>query len=181
MCNYYGKTKMVSSGLARLLKTHFFERKANFPVKKSFWPNPPPIIECDKPQGTVYNSSEASVTITFGNLRSFLQDLRGCWKHSFLKGKFSSEKSFWPVFHRVFEFEKPQGTISISPKASLTVTDEKLRSFLQELKGCWKHIFLKKKANFPVRKRFCRIFSVYIEHNKCQHTFFFGQQGLFDN
>ena len=95
--HYYVSYNINSLGPRRLLKTHFFERKANFPVKKSFWPNPPPIIECDKPQGTVYISSEASVTISLEKLRSFLQDLRGCWKHNFLKKK----KEILPVKKKI--------------------------------------------------------------------------------
>ena len=112
-------------------------------MKKSFWPILTPIIECPKPQGTVYNSSEASVTITLGNLRSFLQDLRGSWKHDFLKKKrnYSSE-----VFSRLLAFDKPQGTVFISPEASLAITDKKLRSFLQDIRGCWKNNFWKYKT-----------------------------------
>ena len=94
--HYYVCYKINSLGPRRLLKTHFFERNANFPVKKSFWPNRPPIIESDKPQGTVNISSEARVTITLEKLRSFLLDLRGCWRHNFLKkkGNSSSEEKF---------------------------------------------------------------------------------------
>ena len=98
--HYYVSYKINTLGPRRLLKTQYFERKANFPVKKSFWPNLPPIIECDKPQGTVYISSEASVTITLGNLRSFLQDLRVCWKQNFLKKKLPLQwgKIYGPLF-----------------------------------------------------------------------------------
>ena len=163
--HYYVSYNINSLGPRRLLKTHFFERKANFPVKKSFWPNPPPIIECDKPQGTVYISSEASVTISLEKLRSFLQDLRGCWKHNFLKkkkGNPSSEEKNWAVFSRIFEFDKPQGTVFKGTKFSLTITVEVIASFLQDLRGCWKHNFLKKNSKIPVRKSFWPVFLSYV-------------------
>ena len=40
--------------------------------------------------------------------------------------------------------------------------------------------FWKKKAIFPVKKRFCAFFSLYIGHNKSQDTDFDGPQDLFD-
>ena len=43
---------MVSSGPKRMLKTHIFGKKANFPVKKKFWPTFSRIFDCDKPQRT---------------------------------------------------------------------------------------------------------------------------------
>ena len=123
------------------------------------------------------------MTVIVEVIRSFLQVLRGCWKHNFLKKKanFPVRKSFWPVFYRMFEFDKPQGTVYISPEASLTITDEKLRSFLHDLRGCWKHNFLKKKVVFPVKKRFWPTFSHFIENKKVQETIVEGPQGLFDN
>ena len=45
----------------------------------------------------------------------------------------------------------------------------------------WNYIFLGKKANFPVNKRFWPNSSPFIEHNKDQKTFFEGPQGLFEN
>ena len=96
---YYVSYKINSLGPRRLLKTQYFEKKANFPVKKGFWPNLPPIIECDKPPGTVSISSEASVPITVEKLRSFLQDLRGCRKHNFWrKGNICSEEKTLAFF-----------------------------------------------------------------------------------
>ena len=71
-------------------------------------------------------------------------------------------KCFWPVFYRMFEFDKPQATVYISPEASLTITDEKLRSFLHDLRGCWKHNFLKKKRqSFQWRKDFGLLFLIW--------------------
>ena len=147
-------------------------------MKKSFWPKPPPIIECDKPQGTVYISSEASVTITLEKLRLFLQDLRSCWKHNFLKkkGNPSSEEKNWAVFSRIFEFDKPQGTVFKGAKFILTITVEVIGSFIQDLRGCWKHNFFGKKSNFPVRKSFWPVFYRIFEFDKPQGTVSISQE-----
>ena len=56
-----------------------------FHGNKSFWPFFPRIIECDKPQGTIYGGSYGVSTITVEVIRSFLQDLWRCWKHFFPK------------------------------------------------------------------------------------------------
>ena len=105
---YCACCKVDSLGPTRFLKTHFIEKKANFPVKKSFWHILAPIIESDKPQGTVSISPEAILTITSEKLRSYLQDLRCCWK--FLeKSNLSSEEKFMApffVYYRVSQTSK---------------------------------------------------------------------------
>ena len=58
----------------------------------------------------------------------------------------------------MFEFDKPQGTVYVSPEASLAITDKKLRSFLQDLRGCWKNNFLKEKHSFQLRRDFAAFF-----------------------
>ena len=48
---------MVSLGPKWLLKTQFFGKKANFPVKKKFWPIFSRIFECEKPRGSKKGSN----------------------------------------------------------------------------------------------------------------------------
>ena len=69
-------------------------------MKKILWPNFSPIIECDKPQGTNYKGPQAILTITVEVIRAFLQNLRGCWEHKFLKKKaiYPVKKTLWPIF-----------------------------------------------------------------------------------
>ena len=52
--------------------TIFWKKKANFPVKKSLWPNCSPIIDCDRPQETIYEARQGIPTITMEVIGSFL-------------------------------------------------------------------------------------------------------------
>ena len=87
-------------------------------------------------------------------IRSFLKDLGGWWKHKFLKkGNLSCEEKNLAYFSSKIDCEKPQGTIHEVPKGSLAITLEDIRSFLHNI-GWWKQKLLRKKAIFPVKKRF---------------------------
>ena len=68
-----------------MLKTQFLKEKANFPVKKSFWPVFSRFLECDRPQGPIFEYPQAISTNTFEGKGLILLHLRGCWKHKFLK------------------------------------------------------------------------------------------------
>ena len=51
-------------------------KKSIFPlVDKRFWPTSSRIIECDKPQGTIYKGPKGMLTNSAEVLRSLLQDL----------------------------------------------------------------------------------------------------------
>ena len=63
------------------------------------------------------------------------------WKK---KAIFQVKKLLWPIFSRIIECHKAQGTVSKGPKSFLTFTVELIRAFFQDLWGCWKHKFLKK-------------------------------------
>ena len=53
---------------------------------KSLWPILRRIIECDKPQETIYGGPRALVTISADFKRAFfLETLRGCSKHKLSK------------------------------------------------------------------------------------------------
>ena len=68
-CNDCGSYKIIPSGPKRMLKTKFFEKKANIPVNKRFWPSR--IIKCDKPQKTIYEGPKGILTIAVEVIRSF--------------------------------------------------------------------------------------------------------------
>ena len=61
------------------------KRKANFPVKKRFWPTFWRILECDKPLLTRYTGQQSILTINVEVKVLILWHLRSCWKHKFLK------------------------------------------------------------------------------------------------
>ena len=63
-----------------------------------------------------------------------------------------------PIFTRIIEFTKPQGTNYKGPHGNPAVTVEVIRSLLWDLRVCLKHNFLKKKAIFPVKKKICPAF-----------------------
>ena len=70
------------------------------PVKKKFWPFFSRIIECDKPQRTIYKSPQGIVTIIVEIVRSNLWDLRGCLKNTIFekKRKLSNEEESLTCF-----------------------------------------------------------------------------------
>ena len=148
-------------------------------MKKRFSPISSRIIEHDKRQGTTYKVVQGNLTISAEVIRPFLQDPRGCWKHKFLKNKaiFPVKKRLWPIFSRIIELDKRPETFCKDPQGNLTMNVEVKRSFLQDPRGCWKHKLLKKKATFPVKKRFSPISSRILEHEKRPETTYKGPQG----
>ena len=136
-------------------KHKFLKNKAIFPVKKRFSPISSRIIEHDKGQGTAYKVPQGNLTINVEVIRPFLHDPRGCWKHKFLKKKaIFPVKRFWPTSSRLIEHDERPETTYKGPQGNLTFNVEVKSSLLYDPRGCWKHKFLKKKANFPVKKRF---------------------------
>ena len=58
------QVKRVVLGPERLLKTQNLEKKCSFPVNKCICPLFSQIVECDKPQQTIYKSRKVILTIT---------------------------------------------------------------------------------------------------------------------
>ena len=145
------------------MKTQYFERKANFPVRKSFWPNLPPTIECDKPKVIVFISSKASVTITLEKLRSFLQGLIGCWKHIFLKERQTLQwrKVFGHFLFLLSSVIDPRGQFLLVQKLVWQLL-WKNKIVSSELESLLKTHYFERNENFPVRKVFWPAFLSYI-------------------
>ena len=71
-------------------------------------------------------------------------------------------KRICPMFSRIIEHDKCQGSFFKGSQDVLSFTVELLRAFFKDLRGCWKHKFLKKKAFFPVKKKlFDQFFACY--------------------
>ena len=147
-------------------------------MKKRLWPISSRIVEHDERQRTTYKGRQGNLTFIVEIIRNFLHDPRGCWKHKFLKKKaIFPVKKFWPISSRNIEHDKRQGATYKVPQANLTINVEVIRPFLQDPRGCWRHKFLKEKANFPVKKRFSPISSRIIEQDKRPETTYKGPQG----
>ena len=157
-------------------KQKLLKKKATFPVKKGFSANSSRIIEHEKRPETTYKGPQGNLAINVEVKRSFLQEPRGCWKHEFLKKKatFPVKKRFSHKSSRIIEHDDRPETTYKGPQGNLTIHVEVKRPFLQDPRGCWKHKFLKKKSNFPVKKRFSAIFSRIIEQDKRQGTTYRG-------
>ena len=110
-------------------------------------------IQHDNCYETIYKSSEGQFRFIVQVMTLFLYDLRGCWKHKFLKkGNLPNEEKILGKFSRIVECAKPRRTVCKGLKGILTNTEEFVKSFVQHLRACGKHKFLKKKATFPVIK-----------------------------
>ena len=79
---------------------------------------------------------------------------------------------FRPFFSRIIVFDKPRRTLYTGPKGFPTLTVEVIRSFLQDLRGCYKQNFFGKKAISPVEKRFWPSSLRIIEDTKPHGTFY---------
>ena len=87
------------------------------------------------------------------------------------------KKGFSAITSRISEHEKRPETTYKGPQGNLTIDIEVKGSFLQDPRGCWKNKLLKKKANFPVKKRFSPTSSRIIEHDERLETTDKGPQG----
>ena len=158
-----------------MLKTQIFENICNLSSEEKILAFFSRIIECDKPQGTKYKRPQGILTTTVGVIRSTLQDLRGCWKHKFLKiyATFPVEKRFWPFF---------LGLSSVTYLKRQTVRVQKV--VWQLLRNLQDQFYLatpsslvktktfeKKKAIFPVKKSFWPVFPQSIECEKASGRF----------
>ena len=140
---------MVSSGLARLLKTQFFwKKKAIFPVKKRFLPIFSHFIEQNKVQDTICDGLQGLFDICFAIDKFFSLGPKRSIARNFSKISCShGDNSFCLTFHRIISCDTHPGIVYNCPQGILTIIVEVKRSFLQDLRGCWKHKLLEKKCN----------------------------------
>ena len=136
-------------------------KKAIFPAKR-FWPFFS-HYRVWKTSKTIYKGPKGILTITVEVIRSFLWDLRECWKQKSFEEKwiFPLNKWLWPSFSRIIECDKHQWTFYNGPQGVLTKTVEVIRSFLQDIKGCWNQMFLRSKGYRSEEKFLAHSFSYY--------------------
>ena len=73
--NHGANYKIFSLGPKRLFKTHIFWKKSTFSVKKCICPIFVRIVECGKPQETIYKSQKDILTINVEVKRPFFRTL----------------------------------------------------------------------------------------------------------
>ena len=103
-------------------------------MKNIMWPISSRNIECDKPQGTICKGPKGILTIVLEPIRAFFLGPKWLLRTQIFekKGKISSEKkTMWPIFSRIIECGKSQGTIFKGPKAILTITVDLIRAFFR--------------------------------------------------
>ena len=162
-----------------MLRTQIFE-KAIFPVKKSFWPIFFRNIGLHNCQVRNYKGLEGISSAIVQLLRSFLLITKRSLETNISnKSCFHSDKSFWSIFHRIIECDKPRITKKNGLRSFLKFFVDVKRSFFQDLSGCWEHKFLKKSKSFQWREDFDLIFIVFriVELDNCQLTSYKGSQG----
>ena len=163
-------------------KHKILKKKANLPVKKILWPIFSRTIECHKPQWTFYKGPKGILTITVEHIRAFFQDLRGCWKHKFLKsGNICSKKYIAACF---FSYYRESQTLREGLWGCNRYSDNYSRSYLiisvTPEKLLKTQNFEKKRQTFLWKKRidqFSRIF----EYDKPHGTIFKGPQAILTN
>ena len=136
--NYY----IFSVGLKRSIETVFFNKRATFQVEKRYFGH---FLTYCRVWQTTGNELWGFNRTVLEIIRSLLQDLRRCWKHvSFKKCYFSSKEKFRSQLPRNIGYDSSRWTVYESSSGILIFDVEAKRSFLYDLRGCWKQIFWKK-------------------------------------
>ena len=124
--NYCGSYRNNSVTPKKLLKTQIFEKKGKLSSEKKF-------MACFFSHSRVWQTSGDNMwgSTRFPDIYCGSYSVNSVTPEKLLKtqifenkGKLSSEKSFWPVFSRILECDKPQGTICEGPQGFLTFTVE---------------------------------------------------------
>ena len=169
--HFFAIDKSLSLGPKRSIARTFSKISCSH-GDRSFWLNFHRLITCDKPPGTVCKCPQSLLTFTVEVMRSFLQDLRGCWKNNFSKKRQSFQwgKNYGSLFLVLSSMTNLKGQFVTVfkvfwPLLSL-LYDEILgprRLFNSQIIG--------KKADFPVKKRFWPFFLIFSNITKIRNFF----------
>ena len=90
------------------------------------------IVECDKPQETIYKGQKDFLTFNVEVIISLFKTKEVVENKNFREeGNFLVYKYICPVFSQAVECDKPQETIYKGQKDFLTITVEVIRSFFK--------------------------------------------------
>ena len=153
--HYWVWYKMKSVGPRRLLNSKIFGKKADFPVKERFWPIFSHFIEHNKGHEIFFEGPQGLFDVVFAIDKSLSLGPKRSIARIFSKISCShGDKSFWLTFLKNINYDIPPGTVFKCSKGFKTITMEVIRSFLQHMRGCWKHNFLKKNGNLPSEEKY---------------------------
>ena len=108
-----------------------FWKKGSFPVNKCFCPIFPQIVECDRPQDTIYKRQKDILRINVKVIRVFFRTREVAENTNFWKkGNFPVNKCICPIFSQIVECDKLEERIYKGWKDNLTITVVVKRSFL---------------------------------------------------
>ena len=94
------------------------------------WPIVSRNFESAKPHGTICKSPEGGLTIIVELIGSFLWDLGGRQKENLSKTRcFQDDKTFWPIYRRIIDCDKPHKTFYNGPQAVLIIAVELIGVF----------------------------------------------------
>ena len=146
--------RRIFLGPKRLLKTRTSEKKRQpFQWKKNVWPIFPVLLSKKNSWNSLWRSTKF-FDIYCGFHKSIFQDLRGCWKHKFLKKRqpFQWRKDFglhFPVLSNMTYVRK----LFLRLASSFDYYCGTYKSIFFGLERLLKTQFLKKKAKLPVKKK----------------------------
>ena len=140
-----------------------------FHNERRFWPFFPCMIECAKPQGTLYKCVQAILTSTLENNRAFFLGPMSLLKTQIFekKANFPVKKRFWPIFSRNIPHDKCRGTFYKGPQVVLTIScANDMNIYLAPKRSTETNI--SKYRCFHIERYFWRIFSCIIGCDKPQ-------------
>ena len=176
----YRLSYMIFSSGPKKSRTKILKIKTIVP-KWKVWPISSLFTHCSRHRVSVCSAPQGILAYLVQVIRSFLKHQRGCWKYIFLTERLSFQwkRIFWCIVLRNIECNNPWRKICKGPWGVLTNTVEIIRSFLQEVWACWKHKLWKRKASFPVKKRFWTIFSHFTECDNPHEKVYMELKGHF--
>ena len=168
------------------MKHKFLKKKGQFFQLRKDFVLFSPSIDCDKPDMTICRRPKSLLTITVEVIRSYLQHLRCCWKHKFLKKRqpFQWRKKFGLFFLALSNMKfvsEHYSYITVHRDIWHLLWSFRKKNISLTFRRLLKTQIFESKARFPKKKKVWPIFSRLIECNKPQGTFYKGTNGIVTN
>ena len=165
------------------MKTRTSEKKRQpFQWKKMFDQFFPYYRAYKHSRNTLWRSIRYS-DIYCGFHKSIFQDLRGCWKHKFLKKRqhFQWRKHFGLHFPVLSNTTYVRKVFFQGRQALLITTVELIRAFSSDERGRWKHNFWRKRQPFQWKNNIWPVLPRIIVYDKPQGIIYKSPQAILTN